>query len=109
MKRSLPHGHHSIGKKRNGVLPTMAGNQVKVGPNWTTVRTVLPSLFPFKGVSWLRLHGGADRTPSMATELMENPVGLDRLLFKQQLDPWFGCEYNDIGFVRMLPRFYCLW
>ncbi len=97
---SLPQRHHTLGKKCKIVLPTMGGRQVKVGQNWSTVRTVLPSVFRFKGTSKLRPHDGADRIPFMAFTRNENPVGLGGLLLKQQLDYLFRCEINGFMYVH---------
>ncbi len=53
---SLPFGHHTLGIECKGVLPTgvdrmLVGNRVGVGLTRSTIRHLLPSLFPVKGAS----------------------------------------------------------
>ncbi len=58
---NMPHGWHTIGIECKGVLSIgiyglLVGNKVGVGLTWSSIRPLLPSLFPVKEAIKQRPH-----------------------------------------------------
>ncbi len=77
-----------------GAIRLLVGNRVGVGLTRSTVRHLLPTLFPVRGASnsvhevVSPLWRGSGTTP-MSSSWMENPNDKDRLLLKPQTSPPF--------------------